>query len=380
MGADGLKGQARNMTRKRILHCHSTFSLGGKEARAVRLMNAFGDAASHTILSAMPDQLSARDAINPGIAVEFPRDAPSLAGKPGLIRYGDLNAYIRTFDLVLTYNWGAMDVVATRRMQPVGSPPLIHHEDGFNADEAERLNWKRNAFRRLMLPTAKAVVVPSRKLETIAQDIWKQGKRLHRIPNGIDVASYAVPCRNDALPGFTRQSGDVVVGTLAGLRAVKNLPRLVRAVASLPSNVKLVIVGDGPEREQIITEAARTGMSERLLLPGFMPDPHRFMGMFDIFALSSDSEQFPISLIEAMAAGLPVVSTDVGDVKEMVSEANGSFIVPATDEMGFARALFALANDQDSRSKVGTANRARAEADYDERAMIARYSALYGLN
>ena len=56
----------------RILHCHSTFSLGGKEARAVRLMNAFGDAAEHIILSAMPDQLGARDAIARGISGRFP--------------------------------------------------------------------------------------------------------------------------------------------------------------------------------------------------------------------------------------------------------------------------------------------------------------------
>ena len=66
-----------------ILHCHSTFALGGKEARAVRLMNAFGGAARHTILTAVPDALSARDAIDHGIAVDFPADAPSLIGRPG---------------------------------------------------------------------------------------------------------------------------------------------------------------------------------------------------------------------------------------------------------------------------------------------------------
>ncbi len=101
----------------RILHCHSTFMLGGKEARAVRLMNAFGDQAEHVVLSAVPDALAARDAIDPGIKVEFPGDAaPPLHGKPGLGRYADLVDYMDGFDLVLSYNWGAMDVVGARRL------------------------------------------------------------------------------------------------------------------------------------------------------------------------------------------------------------------------------------------------------------------------
>src|SRR5690606_5785547 len=100
----------------RILHCHSTFSPGGKEARAVRLMNAFGAAATHTILSAMPGRLEARAAIAPGIAAEFPGDAPPLAGRPGPGRLRALARYMRGFDLVLTYNWGAFDAVMARRL------------------------------------------------------------------------------------------------------------------------------------------------------------------------------------------------------------------------------------------------------------------------
>ena len=70
-----------------ILHLHSTFALGGKEARAVRLMNAFGDAARHTIVSGMPDQIGARDAIAPGIRYEIAQDPPLLSGPPSVARY-----------------------------------------------------------------------------------------------------------------------------------------------------------------------------------------------------------------------------------------------------------------------------------------------------
>jgi L-malate glycosyltransferase len=359
------------MTNLRILHCHSTFALGGKEARAVRLMNAFGDAARHTILTAVPDALGARDAIAPGIQVEFPTNTPSLAGKPSLARYRVMAGYMQRFDLILTYNWGAMDAVMTRRMFYKDVPPLIHHEDGFNADEAQGLNPKRNWFRRLGLPAAHALVVPSQRLEDIALNIWKQPRaRVQRIANGIDVKAYAK--RPSApIPGLKKAKGDIVIGTLAGLRAVKNLPLLVRAVAQV-SGAKLVIVGEGPERAAILAEANRMGIAHRVILPGFMADPHRYIGHFDIFALSSDSEQLPISLIEAMAAGLPVAATDVGDVANMVSPENRAFI-----GSGLTAALQRLAADESLRRTLGTANRAKATTDYDETDMIDRYRTLY---
>jgi L-malate glycosyltransferase len=359
-----------------ILHCHSTFSLGGKEARAVRLMNAFGGDARHTVLTAMPGAVGARDAIEAGIHVRFPDDAPSLSGKPSPGRYRRLSSYMRQFDLVLTYNWGSMDAVGARRLFPTGCPPLIHHEDGFNLDEAVKLNWKRSVFRQLMLPTTAALVVPSVRLERIAKSVWKQ-PNVRRIPNGIDVARYRAVPSADAIPGFTKQPSDVVVGTLAGLRAVKNLPRLVRTVAAQPAHVKLVIVGEGPERQRICDEATRLGIADRLLLPGFLPEPHRYVGLFDIFALSSDSEQFPISLVEAMAAGLPALSTDVGDVMAMISPENRDFIAPVEDEAAYALALSHLIDAADLRRKIGAANRAKASAEYDEAAMIDAYRALY---
>jgi glycosyltransferase involved in cell wall biosynthesis len=360
----------------RILHAHSTFSLGGKEARAVRLMNAFGGAASHTILSAT-DQLGAREAIAAGVAVSFPGDAPSLVGKPGLARYRRLAAYMRGFDLVLTYNWGAMDVVAARRL--FGGPPLIHHEDGFNEDEAVRRKPIRNCFRQLFLAAAYRLVVPSQVLEQIARTEWRQpADRLERIPNGIPVDRFQAPPEPDAIPGLHREPGELVVGTVAGLRKVKNLPRLLRVFQrAQPPELPawLVIVGEGPERAAIEVEAVIECIEGSLLLPGFLPDPARWIGHFDVFALSSDSEQFPISLIEAMAAGLPCVSTDVGDVRNMVSEDNRFAI---GDEAAMIAALNRFLTDPDLRRRVGAANRRKAERDFDERTMIARYAALYG--
>ncbi len=365
----------------RILHCHSTFSLGGKEARAVRLMNAFGDRASHVILSSVPEALDARASIDPAIATAFPGDAgaPPLHGKPAPGRYWRLAHYMQRFDLVCSYNWGAMDVVMAHRLLGglLRLPPLVHHEDGFNADEAGGLNPKRNAFRRLALPTARAVVVPSELLERTARAAWGRGLPVVRIGNGIDVARYALPPEPGAIPGFVRRPGDVVVGTIAGLRAVKDLPLLIRAVAAAPVNVRLVIVGEGPERAAIEQAAVAAGVADRVLLAGFLAGPERYVGHFDIMALSSLSEQQPIAVMEAMAAGLPVIAPQVGDIAAMVAPPNRPFI---TERSGaaLAAAIATLAADPALRERVGVANRALAIAVFDARVMLRRYAALYG--
>ncbi|RYD44936.1 MAG: glycosyltransferase [Sphingomonadales bacterium] len=362
----------------RILHLHSSFSLGGKEARAVRLMNLMGDRAHHTILSAMPDALGARDAIDPGIVVDFPRDAPPLDGKPSLPRYRELADYMTRFELVLSYNWGAMDGVMARRVHAGrlwnSMPALIHHEDGFNEDESARRNWKRNLFRRLALRTAQSVVVPSTLLQRIATEEWGARDRVELIRNGIDTARYAGG-PSVSIPGFRRREGDVVIGTVAGLRKVKDLPRLVRAVATLPSNIRLVIVGEGPERESIRAEAAECGLADRLVMPGFMADPARWIGHFDLLALSSRSEQMPIAVVEAMAAGLPVISPAVGDVAAMVSEANQPYI--AADEADFHAALLKMVENVTLRADVGAENRIVARERFDETHMVAAYEKLY---
>jgi glycosyltransferase involved in cell wall biosynthesis len=332
------------------------------------------------VISASPGELGARDALAAQVKAEFPGDAPSLTGLPGLPRLFRLARYMRRFDLVLTYNWGAFDAVMARYLFAKGMnlPPLVHHEDGFNEDEAGELKTRRNLYRRLGLSAAYRLVVPSARLEAIARKAWAQpAGRVVRIANGIAVPRYAEPPAAP-IPGLERRPGEVVIGTVAGLRAVKNLPRLVRAFAAMTwKEARLVIVGAGPESERIAAEARALGVGDRLLMPGFLADPASWIGRFDVFALSSDSEQFPISLVEAMAAGLPAVATAVGDVARMVSDDNRPLIVEPEDEAAFAAALDSLAERPDLRRAIGRANREKASAEFDEAGMIARYARLY---
>ena len=367
----------------RILHLHSSFDLGGKEARAVRLMNAFGDAARHVVVSGVPGALSAKASIAKGIRCEIAQDPPSLTGRPSVARYEALARFMRGFDLVLTYNWGAIDGVMARRVFGANkkggdAPPLVHHEDGFNADEAGGLKIERNLYRRIALPAAAALVVPSEVLQDIALRTWKQPPaRVHRIVNGIDTALYAKKPDPKAIPGFVRNEREVVIGALAGLRPVKDLTALVRAAGGLSGRFRLVIVGEGPEREAIVQTAAAMGIADRVVLPGFLDRPYRFVGSFDIMALSSRSEQFPISVVEGMAAGLPIVSTPVGDIARMVAPENVPYIAEHPGEVRLRDALQPLLLDAGLRRTVGAANRVKAVAEYDERVMIAAYRRLY---
>ena len=369
-------------SRPRLLHLHSTFDLGGKEARAVRLMNAFGDAYTHDIVSAVPAAVGAARQIAPHVDARVLQDFPALAGRLTLTKLKAIGAAITRghYDLVLTYNWGALDGVMANRL--FARRPLVHHEDGFNDDEALRQKPARVLYRRLALPSASTLVVPSEVLEQIALGPWKQPRdRVVRIPNGIDSALFAAPPPAGSIPGFERREGEVIVGTLAGLRKVKNLPRLVRAFAAATRIVsvpaRLIIVGEGPEREAIAAAAADAGIADRVLMPGFLGKPETCVGHFDIFALSSDSEQFPLSLVEAMAAGLPAVATDVGDVRAIVSERNRPLIAPVPDDMVFGRLLARMIGDPLLRAEIGAANRARVVAEYDEAVMVERYRDVY---
>ena len=364
----------------RILHLHSSFAPGGKELRSVQLINAFGRSAEHEIVSADKNQYGASKAIKPGLRVRYPRSFPSLTGKPTPRRLLKMAQAMADYDLILTYNWGAMDAAMahTAFAERMGLPPLIHHEDGFNSDEAKKLKWSRNWYRRIALGRSAAVVVPSHILGRIARQTWSQpADRVKRIPNGIDVSAFRKKPKRSALPRLIKRPGEMWLGTMAGLREVKRLDRLVEVVGKLPDNWHLVIFGEGPEREAILETADRYEISDRVHLPGHVKDPAKVIGLLDIFALSSDSEQFPISVLEAMAAGLPVAAPDVGDIFAMVAPENEEFIVPPGDSEALIQAVRTLSSDAELRERIGMANKANVTAEYGEARMIEAYRDLY---
>ena len=124
-------------------------------------------------------------------------------------------------------------------------------------------------------------------------------------------------------------------------------------------------------------ECARLGLDDRVTFVGFTDDTARHYGEFSVFAMSSRTEQMPIALVEAMACGLPVVATDVGDTRAVLAESNRELVVPPRDPAQLAAALDRLCADAGLRRRLGADNRAAAAAHFEARECLERFAAVY---
>lgn len=365
------------MARPRLLHVFSTFSAGGPQVRFATLANAWGDRFEH-IVQASDNRFEARELLEPRVPFRIARDMPPLKGHALPATVWSIGWYLRRLkpDLLLTYNWGAVEVALANRL--IGRRPHVHHEDGFGPDEAVQQNPRRARFRRLALPGARTVIVPSRNLERIARQSW--GLRQTRyIPNGVRLADFDHEPMPGALPGLHKPPGTLWVGCVGGLRAEKNPRRLVRAFAAAARGLDahLVLVGEGVERDAIKADAEHLGITARVHMPGFVAHPHTYMAWFDIYAIPSNTEQFPISQVEAMAARLPVMATDVGDVRAILPPLSQPLVSAVGDDEALAVNLRTLLTDKALRNRLGEANRTHVEAHYQLDAVLAAYDGIY---
>lgn len=359
----------------RLFHVFSTLNVGGPQVRFVTLANKLGLEFEH-ILFAMDHGYESTKLFDPAAPCTI-RDIAYAKGH--MVR--NFFTFRRTLgkirpDVLVTYNWGAIEWGIAN----IGrSCPHIHIVDGFGPEEADRQFARRVQFRRVALRWNTTVVVPSRTLVDIVTNIWRlDPATVVHIPNGIDCTRFARPRDPELARQYGLEPDALVTGTVAALRPEKNLERLLRAfrMASDDPSHHLMIVGDGAERPALEASAKSLGLANRVVFTGYISDPAAILGLFDIFALSSDTEQMPISVLEAMAAGLPVAGVDVGDVRQIVSDANKSYIA-ARDTASLGAILATLAGDADLRARVGQANRAHVQAVYDEATMVEAYARLF---
>lgn len=362
------------MSPRRLLHVFSTFKVGGPQRRFAQICDYLGDAYEHTIIS-MDGRWESLDLLSDGVKVHRV-DIPQGLGT-GLTAFRSARQVIKDHapDLLVTYNWGAIEWAAANLLPLC---PHIHIEDGFRPDEVEKRLWRRNLFRRLCLRGNSRVVVISQVLLKIALTEWKiPAQRVHFVPNGIDVQKFRRAQRSTS--NFGISDGDTVIGTVAALRPEKDISALIRVFARLSQNesLKLVICGDGPERADLEGLAHTLGLQKRVVFTGYTDKPEDVMPLIDIFALSSRTEQMPLSILEAMAAGLPIASYDVGDVASMVAPANAPYVVKRDEDCLYV-ALERLLGDNELRADIGTANLERANTDYTDQKMYEAYESLFG--
>lgn len=336
------------------------------------LANHLGSRWQHAIV-AMDGVITARERLDPDISVSFPEVG---------IRKGDLVHNLKQFrrlirtlapTTMLTHNFGSIEWALANC---VGLVHHLHVEDGFGPEERDRQISRRIWVRRVALRN-RQVILPSRTLLDIATRLWRLNpRRLHYIPNGIDLTRFTATGQPFEWPADKPNDGPII-GTVAALRPEKNVARLIRAfqVVAQQASARLLIVGDGPQRHELAQLSLDLGVSDRIHFCGHVPKPDDLIKSFDIFAMSSDTEQMPISLLEAMAAGRPTVATDVGDIAAMLPEAGRAFVTPC-DHDALAAALLTLVRSPELRASLGNASRIKAADNFDQADMFRQWSTL----
>jgi glycosyltransferase involved in cell wall biosynthesis len=187
------------------------------------------------------------------------------------------------------------------------------------------------------------------------------------IPNGVpDVVLEPLPRR------FERPT----IGSLGRLDRQKGYDVLLHALSALP-DAALVLVGDGPERWALEALASSLGLDERVCFAGWQAEPRRYLTTFDVLALPSRFEGFPLAVVEAMLAELPVVASAVGSVPEAVREGETGLLVPPDDPARLAAALRGLLAEPPLRLRLGEQARALALERFTAAAMARAFEKLY---
>lgn len=269
-------------------------------------------------------------------------------------------------------NWGAWPDTAIARLLSRRKTPLVlsFHGLGRAGYMPLRRRWASWALARM---STRLVTVSGESKELMsAKWGWPAG-RVEVIPNGVDTARFTPAPRRS-----TRQR--MVVGTVGNLRPVKNHALLIRACGELVQSgidLELRIAGEGEERDRLVNLGQSLGMGERLKLAGQIEDVPAFLQDLDVFALSSDSEQHPNALNEALACGLACVATKVGCVAELLDRGRCGRIVPPGDVREMAASIGELLSNCEARYRIAAAARIQACERYSLNNMLGAYRSLY---
>ncbi len=366
-----------------IIHIFPSFGRGGVPIKICHSINYFDRRARHTIISTNND-FGSEDIIDDGLDVAIDKTHHDI--RDGFLgRIKRYRQYLRNSgaDLLITYKPGSVEWALANSFGPIMRH--IHVESGFGPDEAEGTKTQRDLFRRFALRNIEYLSVPSNTLISIARDKWKiPEEKIKYIPNGVDLEKFAANSPISQLGNFTKGDNEVVIGTIAPLRPEKNISRLIRSFSEVlkqnsDMEAKLVIMGDGVEKPKLEALTAELSLTDKVIFTGHISKPEKAIKLLDIFAISSDTEQMPNAVNEAMAAGLPIVGLAVGDVKHMVSEENKSYIVSAGVGVGFSEKISALITEAGKREIIGKANLDHVRKYYDRIDMYRKYAGLWGI-
>lgn len=352
----------------------TSMPVGGAETLLVNMMRRMNPARM------LPEVicLKAPGPLGEQIASEFPLHCNLLLGKwdlrvlPRLVRL----MHQRRIDAVVTV--GAGDKMFWGRLAAhfAGVPVIASalHSTGW-PDGVGRMN-------RWLTPITDAFIAVADSHGEFLRDFERfPPEKVHVIHNGVDCQRFQ-PDEN-ASEDLCRELGlaadTPLIGIVAALRSEKNHTMLVRAAAKLRDRfpeAHWVVVGDGPERETIENLAAKLNISDRMHLLGTRHDTPRLVAALDVFALCSLNEASPVSILEALASGVPVVATDVGSIRETIVEGEAGHLVASEDLDAFAAAIGKLLSDPRQREAMGAKGRKRVQRSGSLHSMVDGYQRL----
>jgi sugar transferase (PEP-CTERM/EpsH1 system associated) len=365
-----------------VVHLIYRLDIGGLETLLVDTINRMpAHAYRHAVVCLTDYTDFAQRITRPGVELH------ALHKPPGL----GLSAHARLFKLLRrlrpavlhTYNLGTIEYHATALL--AGVPVRVHAEHGRDAGDPHGLNRKHNLLRRLLVPVIDRYIPVSRDLDRWLQEVVGIPAAKRRlIDNGVDTERFRpAPVAGDVQEPW-QDPNAFVIGTVGRLQDVKHHAGLIDAFALLrqmlpeqQARLRLVLVGDGPLRARLEQQIASAGLQDCVFLAGARSDVAPAMRALSLFALSSIAEGTPVTMLEAMASGLPVVSTAVGGIPDLVVNGATGSLVPARDAQAMAEALAAYVRAPTLARAHGAAGRARIERHYSVSAMLAAYIDLY---
>jgi glycosyltransferase involved in cell wall biosynthesis len=201
------------------------------------------------------------------------------------------------------------------------------------------------------------------------------------VPNGIDTSRFALPRgAGEIRPRLGIQPNAFVIGTVGRLDEIKCQDLLLLAFARLHERIaqaRLLLVGEGPQRQVLEQLAVRLGIGREVFFAGYQEQPERYLASMDVFALTSRSEGLPLAILEAWAAGLPVVASSVGGLPELIAHGQTGILFPSGQAGALASALEKIWTDPDLARRLAEAGRRLVRDRYDVSVMARAYQDHY---
>ena len=364
--------------RIRVAYCLDSFAIGGTELNAVRTVEALDlDRFQLSVVHLQADgPLRARYERLGLDMVHLP--IPNLYSLQTVIQGMRLARLLRSWkvDVMHTHDlycnifavpwarlFGKCAVIASRRWW-------------YEAPRSELVTLNRWSYRLAHRVLANSLSVA----ELLAREEGVSPNKVVDIPNFLAPSAFDVMDNSRRLAqrrAWGLPDEAFAIGIVARLSPVKNHVLLFRATAQLDSRFHLIVIGDGPSRVELARIASQLGIDSRVHFVGEMISPHNLHQFFEISVLCSSSEGFPNSLIEAMAAGRPVIATPVGGMTDVVVDNVTGILVPVDDPAPLIRALRMLAADPRVRNRLGEAGREAVLMRFHQNMVIERLSALY---